>query len=429
MLTPEQKQVGRRNFLKAAATLPVILAYGASRAIAKPVRCGIIGGGAGDSEGRVLMENAPADVMKIVAVAEINPNNRNQALDVLRRKFVADPKGYEDYNEMLRDADIEAVIVSAPLWKHAEMSIAALNAGKHVFCEKTMAKTMDECQAMMDTARQTGLNLQIGHQRFYNDIYHQAKKMIDEGVLGDIRHIRMLWHRNTNWRRQVQEPDLNFDPRTWGYESVDQWRNWRLFNKYSEGLMTELASHQIAIANWFNNSIPRSVCASGQIALYKDDREVWDHVYGIFEYPNDVTVTYSSIQSNDFDNYYEEVMGTKGTLILTGETDALLFSSLKDAKSTEVTVEKTDGGPVMKASESRTADAAGGASVGGGGAGGGNRVLRAYTDELRGFCETIREGAPNLCTGQDGYNAALAVLTANESIRTGKKIDLTNYQA
>ncbi len=427
MLTPQQKQVGRRNFLKAAATLPVILAYGASRAIARPVRCGIIGGGASDSEGRVLMKTAPADVMKIVAVAEINPNNREQALGVLRQRFVADPVGYEDYREMLQKADIEAVIVSAPLWKHAEMTIAALQAGKHVFCEKTMAKTMNECRQMIDTAKQTGLNLQIGHQRFYNDIYHQAKKMIDEGLLGDVRHIRMLWHRNTHWRRDILETDKNFDARSWGYKSVDEWRNWRLYNEFSEGLMTELASHQIAIANWFTGSIPKMVSASGQIALYNDGREVWDHVYGIFEYPNNVTVTYSSIQSNDFDNYYEEVMGTKGTIILTGETEAMLFSSGKDAKATEVTVEKAEGGPVMNVSESRPADAAGGSAVGGGGASS-NDIWRAYTDELRGFCETIREGVPNLCTGEIGYNAALAVLSANDSIRTNSKIDLSGHK-
>lgn len=445
MLTPEQKTIGRRNFLKAAATLPAVAAFGAVHSIAQPVRCGIIGGGNYDSEGRVLMENAPTDVMKIVAVAEIFEHNRNMALDVLRRRYDPNPTGYEDYREMLAKADIEAVIVTSPLWLHAPMTIDALNAGKHVFCEKTMARTMAECRAMMEAARSRNLNLQIGHQRFYNDMYWQTKEMIDEGLLGDVYHIRMLWHRNGSWRRPIPQEalDAHFDPRPFQYEpanaggqtpdalwrqSLEHWRNWRLYDKYSRGLWTELASHQIAISNWYaGNKPPRSVSAYGGIYHFggamNDDRDLCDHVYGLFEYDTGLTVNYTSIQTNAYDNYYEQIMGTKGTIILTGETEAMYFKEGED-KATVLEVERKDGDqPLMSASASRTADAAG-QSMSGSASGGGNR-LQAYTDELRGFCQTIREGRENLCDGQIGHDAALAVLAAHESMEQGKRIEIT----
>ena len=109
------------------------------------------------------------------------------------RRFIPNTK------DLLARDDIEAVIIASPLWQHAPMAIAALEAGKHVFCEKTMAKTIDECIAMNDAAEASGKNLQIGHQRFYSPIYHEMYRLVMGGVLGDVLHIRCQWHRNGNW--------------------------------------------------------------------------------------------------------------------------------------------------------------------------------------------------------------------------------------
>ena len=119
----------------------------------------------------------------------------------------------------------------------------------------------------------------------------------------------------------------------WGYPSIDHLTNWRLYSKYSHGMMAELCSHQVHVINWFTGAVPQAVVGTGGIYRYKDGREVNDHIYTIFEYPKNLTLTYSAIQSNAFDHYYEEFMGTKGTIVLSGETEALAIHGRDSAES------------------------------------------------------------------------------------------------
>jgi len=433
MLTEEQRQLGRRDFLKAAAALPAIGAFAFANKKIGPLRVGCIGTG---SECGVLQEqmNRSPDFIRQVAVCDIYPPHRAKGLERARVHVPEAKDCGDDYKKLLADDSIEAVVIAVPLWKHAEIALDAMKAGKHVFTEKTMAYTIDECDQMVNLAKQKGLVLQVGHQRFYNPIYHQMVSMIKEGLLGDIYHIRMLWHRNTDWRANARWTiDESFDPTPWGYQDLEHLINWRLYKKHSQGLMTELCSHQIAITNWIAGCRPTAISASAGIYRYKDDGREWaDHAYAIFEYPKGLTVTYSSIQSNRFDNYYEELMGTKGTLILTGETQAMFFpepgneAAAPEEKETTVEVAKDKGGPAMQASASRVADA-GGKAVGSGAAsgGGGESPLEAYKSELEGFAHAIRTGERNLCDGEIGRDAAVAMLKANEAIEKGQRVELS----
>jgi hypothetical protein len=153
-----------------------------------------------------------------------------------------------------------------------------------------------------------------------------------------------------------------------------------------------------------------------------------DHVYLIYEYPRGLTVTYSSIQSNAFEHYYEELMGTKGTLILTGERDVLLFTEGDGVNASTISVAPASGGPLLQASESRARDAAGGAASGGGV---GGSAVTAYRLELEGFASTIRVGSPNLCDGASGMNADVAVVSGQEAVRKRARIEIpaTAYYA
>src|SRR5260370_1105739 len=83
-----------------------------------------------------------------------------------------------------------------PLFLHAPVAIEALNAGKHVLCEKLMAWNITQCKQMIEAAEKNDRILSIGHQRHYSMLYAHALEVIQSGVLGDVRHIRALWHRN-----------------------------------------------------------------------------------------------------------------------------------------------------------------------------------------------------------------------------------------
>jgi predicted dehydrogenase len=416
-LTKERRELGRRNFIKAVAATPVAGGLIWKATAMRPVRAGIIGIG---GQGGVLLENAPPSHIRISAVCDMFPPNRERALKIAQERHDPEAKAYSDYRELLERRDLEAIIIATPLWMHAQMAIEALQAGKHVFCEKNMAKGIDDCRQLLDAARSARKNLQIGHQRNYNPLYQEAKQLIDEGTIGDFYHVRTVWHRNGDWRRKV--PEIDFDPSPWGYPDLEHMRNWRLYKKYSLGLMAELASHQIQIVNWFSERLPERVFGTGGIQLFNDGREIPDHVYVMYDYPGGLTYTFSSIQSNAFDHYYEAFYGTKGTILMSGEKEAMLFYEKGGPEPTELKVENVAGdAPMMQASESRARDAAG-SSVSGTSAG--FNALTAYRLELEGFAQTIRNGRPNLCDGQEGMNAAVATILGFDAVQQQARIDI-----
>ena len=106
-----------------------------------------------------------------------------------RAKALADQYGgtaYETVEELLANPEIEAVSVCAANFAHAELTIAALNAGKHVLCEKPMATTLADCEAMVEAAEKNGKYLMIGHNQRLAKAHATAKELIDGGLIGDI---------------------------------------------------------------------------------------------------------------------------------------------------------------------------------------------------------------------------------------------------
>jgi predicted dehydrogenase len=415
-LTPEQQTVGRRNFLKAVAGLPALAGLGAAVATSGPVRggpvrLGFVGLG---GEGRVLLGQVDPAYAQVTALCDINPAQLARADEVLAKTGAPPAPHFAEYADMLRSADVEAVVVATPLWTHADITVACLEAGRHVLCEKMMAWDVEGCDRMRQAARRAGLVLEIGYQRRYNPMYQAAMDgVIRRGLLGDVHLSRILWHRNGNWRRSGEPPSPGYDPSKWGYPDWEHLLNWRLYTRYSRGLLAELASHQVNIVNWFFGAEPTAVLGSGGIYRHRDGREVDDHVYVTFEYPEGRTAVFSSIESNAFDHYYEAFFGTKGTLILKGETEAYLFEEGGDGEQA-VAITPAGPGPVLEASESRAADAAGGTPRGGS-TGGGDR-LAAYRAEVSGFCSAIRTGTPLRCGADEALGSAVACLRALEAI-------------
>lgn len=169
---------------------------------------------------------------EVVAICDIyQPHLDNAA------KFYPKAKQYKDYNDAIADPNVDGILISTPLHMHAPISIAGLRAGKHVFCEKSMARTLEQCREMYDTYKETGKVLYIGMQRLFDPKYLKAIELINDGTIGQIVGLRNFWYRNNDWRRPVPEP------------SLERQINWRLYKEYSGGLMTELASHQLQMVH------------------------------------------------------------------------------------------------------------------------------------------------------------------------------------
>ena len=259
------------------------------------VRLGFIGTG---SRGQYHLNNLKDMPMAdVVALCDNYPPNLKAASEIFPQA-----KTYDDYRKVLESKEVQAVMIAVPLYEHAQLTIDALQAGKQVFCEKSMAMTPQSCLDMYNAFKQSGQVLFIGQQRLYDPKYVRAMEMIHSGVLGEIGGIRAYWFRNNDWRRPVPSPDL------------ERKINWRLYKEYSCGLMTELATHQLQVGNWALKMIPETVTGMGDIVYWKDGREVYDNVSLIYRYSNGVKMNYESIISNKFYGLEEEILGSKGTM-------------------------------------------------------------------------------------------------------------------
>jgi predicted dehydrogenase len=416
-LTPEQQEIGRRNFLKVVAGVPALAGLGAAAALngpirGGPVRLGFIGLG---GEGRVLLAQTSPAHAEVRALCDINPAQLAKADEVLAKTNRPAARHYVGWQEMVQKEQLEGVVIAVPLWMHAEIAAGCLDAGLHVLCEKMMAWDVAGCETMRRAAERSHRLLEIGYQRYSNPMYLAAHKgVIEPGVLGDVYCARLAWHRNGNWKRKGDPPAPGYDPSKWGYPTWEHLLNWRLYKKYSRGLLAELASHQVSIANWFFGATPTAVMGTGGIQRWNDGvREVDDHVYVTFEYPGNRTATFSSIESNAWDHYYELFFGTKGTLMLRGEAEAYLFQEGGAPAPTAIEVAPKGKGPALEASESRTADAAGASA-----AGKADTIdrLAAYRYEISSFCSAIRVGTPLACGAERAVHSAAACLRADEAV-------------
>ncbi len=421
-LTPEQMDQGRRNFLRILAGTPALAALGVSATMrgpvpGGPVRIGFIGVGA---QGRALLGNVDPAYGEVRALCDINANSLKAADEVLKRNSLPQARHYTEWQDMLQKEDLEAVIMAPPLWAHADIAVGCLDAGKHVLCEKMMAWDIPSCERMREASIRNHKVLEIGYQRNYNPMYQAAYEgIVKTGTLGDVYHVRLAWHRNGSWRRKGDPPSPDFNPSKWGYPTWDHLLNWRLYWKYSQGLMAELCSHQINAANWFMGSAPESVVASGGVYRFPEGgREVYDHVYVTFDYPGGRTAMFSSIESNAFDDYYEMYLGTKGTLILARERDALLFEEGSAAnRATSLEVAPRGSGPAAQSSETMTGNTSQGPATAAQTVGQGQDRPRSTKLQIQRFCSAIRVGTPLACGMDKAFASARACIRANEAIK------------
>ena len=272
------------------------------------VNIAILGPGSRGSCLLMYLQQIPS--VNIVAVCDDYPPHLERAMKQTDGKA----KGYSDYHKMLEQKDIDAVVITTPLHLHAQMCLDCFAAGKHVFCEKTLTKTVEEALVVQQAQKATGKILQTGHQRLFDLRFLKAYDEIKSGRIGKVRQIRAYWHRNNDWRRPVPKPEL------------ERKINWRLYREYSLGLMTELACHHLQVANWFLEATPLTVRGCGSINYWKDGREVYDSVGLIYEYPDGVNVVYDSLISNKKHGLEIQIMGDKGTYEL--ETNKFFAETL-----------------------------------------------------------------------------------------------------
>jgi predicted dehydrogenase len=326
----------RRDFIKTGA-----LAAGATAIYHRNVHARVLGandrinigcigvGGRGSGVMRWAIETGKnSRPAQVVAVCDVYRKRVNKAKETSQAELAT-----LDYREVIARKDIDAVIIATPDHWHAPIAIEAMKAGKDVYCEKPMTRTVEEAKKFYEAAKATNRVVQIGSQTTSSDQWWKARKAIEDGMIGQLLMSQGSYHRNSiegEWNWPI---DQNAGPTAKGDDFID-WNMWlgnapkRAYNAdrffrfrkywdYSGGIATDLFYHVVAPLNicWGEAQFPHKVMASGGIYVFKDGREVPDTFHLIAEFPKGHSLVLSSSMANST-HIPGLIRGHEGTIMM-----------------------------------------------------------------------------------------------------------------
>lgn len=246
----------RRDFVATAASLGSVM--GAN----ERVRGAIIGSG---GRGRFLTGEFKEIGVEMAAVCDVYQPNLEAGLKVAS----SGAKAYKDYRKLLEDKSIEVVVVATPDHWHAQMVIDAVEAGKDVYVEKPMAHTVEDGFRMIEAVRRTKRVVQVGTQRRSYPLYLEAKRVMGESDIGDVRLVNSWWY-NHQAGVNTKKFEGEIDWKAWlgnapaREADASRFFNWYYYWDYSGGLMVGQAAHVIDAIQWFMGSTyPEAVVVGG----------------------------------------------------------------------------------------------------------------------------------------------------------------------
>ncbi|WP_162340050.1 Gfo/Idh/MocA family protein [Cyclobacterium salsum] len=238
----------------------------------------------------------------------------------------------KDHKEILKRDDIDAVLIGTPDHWHKQISVDALNAGKHVYCEKPMVHSVEEGKAVIDAWKNSGKVFMVGSQGISSLGNEKAKELLASGAIGDINYAEGFWARHSpegawqyhvpadastqtvDWERYISNTtDREFDPL--------RFFRWRNYLDYGTGMSGDLFVHLFTSLHFITNSLgPNKVSAMGGLRYWEDGREVPDVLLGMFQYPDSKEHPgfNLSLRCNFVDgtsgSTYLKIVGSKGSM-------------------------------------------------------------------------------------------------------------------
>lgn len=308
----------RRKFITAGGILLSGAAMGLpslARAIAPSdkVRIGLIGSGSRGTGLAALLKQIPE--VELAACCDPIPSHLAEGMKHAAPKAAS----YNNYKALLENKAIDAVIIATPLFTHYEIAVAALDAGKHVYLEKSMTYDIPQSLALVKKVKEKKLVFQVGFQYRYYDLYKRVKQAIDEQWLGTITGFECQYHQNSNWRRPNNDP------------AMERAINWRMYREYCGGPLSELCAHQIDMVHYILGTHPISVVGTGSINFWKDGRDTYDTIRTVYEYPGGVQSSVSSMLSNAYRDYNIRILGTRATIDI-ARNKALIYPEPRTIK-------------------------------------------------------------------------------------------------
>lgn len=402
------------------------------------VRIGVIGYGV---QGHFDLGTAlKVPGVELAGICDLYPGRLENA----KEQFGNDLFTTRDYRELLNKKDIDAILVcTTDVW-HARMTLDALAAGKHVYCEKPMIYKVNEGYTVMDAAKKSGKVVQVGSQRVSSIGYAKAKELLATGEIGKLNMVNAVYDRQssigsweytipkdadantTDWEKfiSITGKKMPFDPKKFFW--------WRAFKEVGTGVAGDLFIHLLSGTHLITNSKgPESIYSTGQFSYWKDGRNMPDVMSGVMQYPDSpehpafqLTLQVNFISGTGGQEVIQ-LVGSEGVIQVQGNNITVKHSLMPEApgfggydslftfsKSMQNEMQKDyDAKWTPEQRKRKTKEDIV------------FKVPAGYSDHLdhfTNFFDAIRTGKPVVEDAEFGFRAAVAALACNESYFTKK---------
>lgn len=347
------QQSSRRRFLRHLATTSAAAAVGSNLFAAEKfeqhewlvrqrfgandqINIALIGAGGMGTQDTITALGVPG--AKLVAVCDLYDGRLKDA----KARWGNDIFTTRSYKEILARKDVDAVIVGTPDHWHQQISIDAMRAGKHVYCEKPMVHDITEGPAVIKAQKETGVIFQVGSQGVSSLGNEKAKELLKDGAIGTLNYAEGFWARHSPtgaWQYPIPadaSPSTvdwdtfvsNTNKRAFDATRFFRWRNYR---DYGTGMSGDLFVHLFSSLHFITNSYgPEKIYAAGGLRYWKDGREVPDVLLGTFDYPQQGTTHPPfnlSLRCNFVDGTsgttYLKLVGSDGSMDVTWDSVTL----------------------------------------------------------------------------------------------------------
>ena len=356
----QNRDITRRQFMHkagtvaaayAAGTMATTRAVGQTNSANERLGLGVIGcGGRGNSHLQMLnWMKEQGDNIEITGVCDIYQPRLEKAAQQYKAK------AYRDHRELLADKNVDVVCIATPDHHHGYQAIDAIEAGKDIYCEKPVThwRQFELTRKLAEVAAKSDRVFQLGTQAMSDSVWHQMKKLVQEGLIGQPLFGETGFFRIGDWgERGMPVDDANAQPgKDLNWEaflgdapkrefSVDRFFRWRLFEDYAGGPVTDLYPHCLTqVVDILGVGFPESVVALGGIHRYDYElRDVPDTFNLIAQYPEKVTISMIGTQANDFNATEPRGSGQRAPVIR-GWDGSLTIDRNKEIMFTPVKVQ------------------------------------------------------------------------------------------
>lgn len=392
-------QITRRAFVSGSVASVVASAASRDRILGanNRLRIGIIGCG-GLARGAhipALLGMKDSDQVEIVGVCDVYQKHLDAGVQLTQAK------PFTDYRALLDQKDIDYVTIVTPEHWHAQMTLDAADAGKHIYCEKPMTWSIDQAKKVVKKIQQTGVKLQVGVQGMSDDSYETARKYIKQGAIGKVVQAQIDYsrnHRDDFWVGKMDpdvKPGVNLNWNAWLGPAPkrpfdpDRFFHWRRYWDYSGGIATDLFVHRITrLIKAIDLKFPeRVVGTGGKWEFTKSAAEIPDTFNMMCDYPGGPTVVVLSSMANDTPIPHV-IRGHEGTIEFNRTGFTLRPQRLFGEGKQEIVHQKTGGEDIAL--------------------------------HHRNLCDAIRNGAALKCDVNLGYYGVVAVQLAVQSYRKNR---------